>query len=122
MYIVMAGRARATKAGVVDAAGEPRVLMEYEAGQWFGELAITKDQRRSASVTAEGEVQALVLPRATLRELFGKLEAKMKLHAEVNYENAYWPAVINRRRRATARLAAAVAVARRRSGPGRRLG
>ena len=57
MYIMLEGSAQATKVGINDDDDKPKVLMEYEKGEWFGELALIADQKRSASITAVGDVQ-----------------------------------------------------------------
>lgn len=49
--------------------GREKRLGELGAGELFGEMAYLLDERRSASVRAEGEVIALVLPPAMLEEL-----------------------------------------------------
>ena len=77
LYIVDSGTARATKKGT-DA-----VLMEYEKGEWFGELALMKaGQKRSATVTAVDAVKCLELPRETFEAFMGKCEDIVKRDME----------------------------------------
>eukprot|EP01048_Picozoa_sp_COSAG05_P016942 COSAG05_NODE_2247_length_3345_cov_3.970425_1_plen_802_part_00 len=76
LYIVDEGSARATKSGV------EHPLMEYEKGEWFGELALIKDQKRGASVHAIGKVTALRMPRETFESFLGKCEEIVKRDAE----------------------------------------
>ena len=76
LYIVDEGSARATKEGI------DHPLMEYEKGEWFGELALIKDQKRGASVHAIGTVTALKMPRKTFETFLGKCEEIVKRDAE----------------------------------------
>jgi membrane protein len=52
-----------------EAAGQGRKLGSLEAGELFGEMAYLLKERRTATVVAETEVTALVLPPVMLEEL-----------------------------------------------------
>jgi CRP/FNR family transcriptional regulator, cyclic AMP receptor protein len=69
LYILTKGTVRITRAK--GSAGEQEVLGTAKAGDVLGEMALLDDLPRSASVTAEDEVTALLLPvwefRTTLR-------------------------------------------------------
>jgi CRP-like cAMP-binding protein len=86
LYIVDEGKAVATKRSIVDEHGEPRVLMAYETGDWFGELALLGGgQKRAATVCAVGEVKCLQLPRSAFEEFLqsaGKCEDILKRDQE----------------------------------------
>lgn len=81
LYIMDEGTARATKQGITEA-GEPKVLMEYEKGEWFGELALMGDAKRSATIKAVTSVKCLQLPRSTFEAFMGKCEDIVKRDKE----------------------------------------
>eukprot|EP01052_Picozoa_sp_SAG31_P023390 SAG31_NODE_1925_length_6893_cov_3.984987_2_plen_110_part_00 len=73
LYIMSEGTAAATKAGLIDPDGSPKVLMEYEKGEWFGELALISRQPRKASILAlSPTVEVLELPRSTFETFVGR--------------------------------------------------
>lgn len=108
LYIVDAGSARATKAGSDD------VLMEYEKGEWFGELALIKDQKRGASVHAIGRVTALKMPRGTFETFLGKCEEIVKRDAEkyeeINKKMAVEDGAVAETPRSAARISGSMAL------------
>jgi len=59
MYIIQRGKVRVSK----DFAGKPHVLAVLEKGEFFGEMAIVSRLRRTATVTAIDEVEALAFDR-----------------------------------------------------------
>jgi len=65
-YIVADGEASATKKD----SDEP---MNYKAGDYFGELALLKDQPRAATVTSKG-CKVLSLDRKSFKRLLGSVE------------------------------------------------
>jgi cAMP-dependent protein kinase regulator len=74
-YIVAEGTATATKTGMDD--------LTYKAGDYFGELALMKDQPRAATVTSKG-CKALSLDRKSFKRLLGgvdQLGTKAKQYA-----------------------------------------
>eukprot|EP01051_Picozoa_sp_SAG22_P013519 SAG22_NODE_1525_length_4227_cov_3.189196_2_plen_886_part_00 len=83
MYIMIEGTSRATKNGVKADDGELKVLMEYEKGEWFGELALIADQKRGASIHSVGDVQVLWLPRKTFEDVLGKCQDILKRNKEM---------------------------------------
>ena len=82
LYIMDEGTARATKKDINDDDGEPKVLMEYEKGEWFGELALMGDAKRGATIKAVGSVKCLQLPRSTFEAFMGKCEDIVKRDKE----------------------------------------
>lgn len=50
-YIIISGEAYATKKG--DNGSDEKEVMKYRAGQYFGELALLKNEPRAASVLAK---------------------------------------------------------------------
>ena len=61
LCVILEGRATATIGG--------RVVSELESGSFFGELALIDDGPRSATVVADGPVEALILTRNDFRAL-----------------------------------------------------
>lgn len=53
----------------------------YKSGDYFGELALLKDQPRAATVTAVSEVVLAVLNRASFKRLLGPVEDLMRRNA-----------------------------------------
>lgn len=65
LYVLRAGRVRVS----VDRGGATVDVAERAAGDAFGEMSLFADTPRSATVTAVGDVEVLVLDRAAFREL-----------------------------------------------------
>ena len=59
MYIIQRGKVRVSK----DFSGKPHLIAVLEKGEFFGEMAIVSRLRRSATVTAIDEVEALAFDR-----------------------------------------------------------
>merc|ERR1712194_40679 len=60
-------------------------LMEYGPGQFFGELALLRNDTRAASVTARQESKLLSIDRKTFARLLGPLQNLLESHAKSNY-------------------------------------
>lgn len=60
-YIVEEGKAEAVKSG--------QVAMQFGVGDYFGELALIRDQPRAATVTAKGYVRVLSVDRRSFKRL-----------------------------------------------------
>ena len=84
MFVVESGR---LEASVVTPEGKDiGVVKTYGGGEYFGELALMSDERRSATVTATDESTLLVLQRAVVTQLLQDLhgtELSGKAAAEV---------------------------------------
>jgi len=73
-YIVEEGALYATK-------GSERVL-EYQPGEYFGELALLKNQPRAASVVVESsEAKVLSMTRLSFSKMLGPLQSLLARHA-----------------------------------------
>merc|ERR1719478_677426 len=67
-FIIEEGEAFAEKEG----AGK---VMDYKAGDYFGELALLRNQPRAATVKAKGALTCLTLPRTAFKRLLGPLDS-----------------------------------------------
>ncbi len=67
-FIVVDGEAEIVR----DEAGQQKLVASLSAGQLFGEVAIMRDQPRTATVRAKGDVRLLALERDTFRDLMAQ--------------------------------------------------
>merc|ERR1719265_1987653 len=67
-FIIEEGEAYAEKKG----AGK---VMDYKVGDYFGELALLRNQPRAATVIAKGALTCLTLPRAAFKRVLGPLDS-----------------------------------------------
>ena len=83
-FIVIEGEAHATKTlGTKD---ETQEVMSYKPGDYFGELALLKDEPRAANVVAQTQLKVASLERHSFKRLLGPLEDILKRNIEV-YKN-----------------------------------
>jgi len=68
-YIIREGEVKCTKVGVAD-----EVSKRLTEGDFFGELALLKDDKRAATVTAVKPTKVLAIKRAEFTRLLGTLE------------------------------------------------
>lgn len=77
-YILKEGHAQAHKDGVL--------VKEYKKGEYFGELALIKNQSRAATITTKGDAVVLNLDRGAFMRVLGPLESILKRDME-KYNN-----------------------------------
>lgn len=71
-YLIIAGEAVATKDLTP---GQPATeVMQYKAGEYFGELALLKGEPRAATVTAKSELRCATIDRDSFKRLLGPLD------------------------------------------------
>lgn len=71
-YIIEEGEAVATKAFVPGQ--DPREVFHYKAGDYFGELALIKNEPRAANVVAKSNLTCAVMDRRSFKRLLGSLD------------------------------------------------
>lgn len=82
-YIVEEGHAIATK--VIHEGHAAEEVMKYNPGDYFGELALIKNEPRAANIQAVSKVHCLSLDRHSFKRLLGSLEDILKRNAK-HYE------------------------------------
>lgn len=70
-YLVKEGEAYAIKEG-------QRKLMDFKKGDYFGELALLRNEPRAATVKAKGKCIVLALDRRAFKRLLGPLDSILK--------------------------------------------
>lgn len=73
-YIVEEGEAEAVK--------NEEIVLSYKAGDYFGELALIKDQPRAATIRAKTDLKLVALDRRSFKRLLGPVEDLLKRNAE----------------------------------------
>lgn len=79
-FLVIEGNLAAEK---LEAADElPKVVYNYKAGDYFGELSLIHDVGRQASIKALSRVRLASIERETFKRLLGSLEDILKRNEE----------------------------------------
>lgn len=79
-YMISEGEAVARK--VFEETNEEKEVMHYKPGDYFGELALLKNEPRAASVVAKTELVVMKLDRNSFRRMIGPLEEILKRNME----------------------------------------
>lgn len=79
------GEAIATK--TIEAGQPPKEVMKYNPGDYFGELALLKNEPRAANVIATTKLKVVSLDRNSFKRLLGPLDdiLKRNMDAYINY-------------------------------------
>lgn len=75
-FIVEEGECIATKTFV--SGQKPQEVMQYKSGDYFGELALLKNEPRAANIIAKTDCKVLSIDRRTFKRLLGPLEEMLK--------------------------------------------
>jgi cAMP-dependent protein kinase regulator len=76
LFFIAEGEAIATKE--VEAGKAPVEVMQYKTGDYFGEMALLKDEPRAANVIAKTKLMAVSLERHAFKRLLGPVEEILK--------------------------------------------
>jgi len=79
-YILDEGEAYASK--VFNEGEEAKNVKDYKSGDYFGELALLKDEPRAASIIAKTDCKLLTLDRMAFKRLLGPLEDILQRNSE----------------------------------------
>eukprot|EP00918_Siedleckia_nematoides_P015057 GHVU01032651.1.p1 GENE.GHVU01032651.1~~GHVU01032651.1.p1 ORF type:complete len:358 (-),score=81.75 GHVU01032651.1:461-1534(-) len=72
-YLIMKGNPEAIKDG--------KTVKKYQKGEYFGELALIRDQPRAANVVAKGPVTCAYVERRSFKRLLGPVESILQRNA-----------------------------------------
>eukprot|EP00055_Hartaetosiga_balthica_P011310 m.50898 g.50898 ORF g.50898 m.50898 type:complete len:385 (+) comp7540_c1_seq3:242-1396(+) len=82
-FIIVTGNADVTQSNET---GETGKVGELSAGQYFGEVALLKDNKRHATVTARGTVKCVKVDRDTFERVLGPIETLLRRNMDL-YES-----------------------------------
>lgn len=77
-YLIESGTCKAVKGG----SGEEEIVYEYQENDYFGELALLRDDVRAASVIATSEVMVAWIERNAFKRLLGPIEEVLKRNTD----------------------------------------
>jgi cAMP-dependent protein kinase regulator len=80
-YFIMEGEAYATK--VVNEGDDPIHVMDYNPGDYFGEVSLLNNQPRAANIIAKTKLVCLYLDRGMFNRLLGPLKDILKRNMEL---------------------------------------
>lgn len=72
LFILEDGIAFAEK--TYEGQGAPKKVFEYKSGDYFGELALLRNEKRAASIVAETKCKVLAIDRRAFKRLLGSIE------------------------------------------------
>lgn len=81
-FIITEGNAKAYKT----IAGQQKKVMDYEPGNYFGEISLLKNEPRAATVIADTNLTVVYLDRNMFKRLLGPLEEILKRNMSVYRE------------------------------------
>eukprot|EP00919_Chromeraceae_sp_WS-2016_P069964 GHVR01165888.1.p1 GENE.GHVR01165888.1~~GHVR01165888.1.p1 ORF type:complete len:227 (+),score=60.71 GHVR01165888.1:119-799(+) len=84
-FLLENGTAAATKSFILGQA--PKEVMKYKKGDYFGELALLKNEPRAANVVATSDCKCASLDRASFKRLLGPLQDILQ-RAESQYKKS----------------------------------
>jgi cAMP-dependent protein kinase regulator len=86
-FVIVEGDAIATKA--LNPGENPTEVMKYKPGDYFGELALLKNEPRAANVVCKSSVKCVTLERSSFKRLLGPLDEILRrnMGAYANYSS-----------------------------------
>ncbi|MBS2030140.1 MAG: cyclic nucleotide-binding domain-containing protein [Deltaproteobacteria bacterium] len=78
-YVLVMGRVRVS----ADDLGEAKEIAVLEKGAFFGEMAVLNHEKRSATVTALGEIELVRFPRAAVDQVLAEYPAAREMLSKV---------------------------------------
>jgi len=85
--MIIEGEAIATK--TLEPGQPPKEVMKYKPGDYFGELALLKNEPRAANVIATQKLKVVSLDRNSFKRLLGPLDDILKRNIDA-YLNYIW--------------------------------
>lgn len=79
-YFIKEGTAEATQRN--EQTGENNVVYSYKENDYFGELALLKNEPRAATITATSELVTASIDRLSFKRLLGPLEEILKRNSK----------------------------------------
>lgn len=73
------GEAIATK--TLSSGTDPEQVAEYRVGDYFGELALLKNEPRAANIVAKGPLSCVTLDRYSFKRMLGPLDSILRRNA-----------------------------------------
>ena len=85
-YMLMNGEAIATK--TLEPGKPPQEVFRYKSGDYFGELALLKNEPRAANIVTTTKTQVVALERHSFKRLLGPVEGILKRNMDL-YKQYY---------------------------------
>ena len=85
-YMVMEGEAVATK--TLEPGKPPHEVFKYREGDYFGELALLRNEPRAANIIAKSKLHLVSLDRHSFKRLLGPVEVILKRNMDI-YKQFY---------------------------------
>jgi cAMP-dependent protein kinase regulator len=79
LFFLLSGEAIASKLD----AGAPKEVLQYKVGDYFGELALLRNEPRAASVIAKTDCTCVKMDRHSFKRMLGPLDAILKRNIDL---------------------------------------